>query len=206
LITTMIGEQVLEYTIDGRQPRQQGNQRPEFAPNDCYRCAGDDGWVAISIAGDDEWRRFASAIDRPEFVTDERFATHLARRAHAPELRDAIEAWTGERDKLKAMETLQRAGVRAGAVRTGAELLGDPHLDARGYYVPIENTRAGHQTLRLAPFHLSETPPRINQPAPTLGQHTEDVLRDLLGLRDAEIDALAQEGVIANSPKGRRVR
>jgi crotonobetainyl-CoA:carnitine CoA-transferase CaiB-like acyl-CoA transferase len=206
LITTMIGELVLEYTVDGRQPRQQGNSRPEYAPNDCYRCAGDDGWVAISVANNDEWRRFTAAIDRSELADDARFATHLSRREHASELRAIIEAWTSERDKQQAMEALQRAGIRAGAVRTGAELLGDPHLNDRGYFVPIENTRAGHQTLRLAPYHLSATPPRVDAPAPTLGQDTEDVLRDLLGLRDNEIEKLAQDGVISNSPKGRRVR
>lgn len=206
LITTMIGELVLEYTIDGRQPVQQGNQRPEFAPNDCYRCADDDGWVAISVAGDDEWRCFVTAIERPDLATDERFATHLARRSHPRELRQEIERWTILRDKSEAMDTLQRAGIRAGAVRTGAELLGNSHLNARGYFVPVENTRAGHQTLRLAPYHLSETPPRVERPAPTLGQDTEDVLRDLLRLRDDEIEQLAREGVITNSPKGRRVR
>jgi crotonobetainyl-CoA:carnitine CoA-transferase CaiB-like acyl-CoA transferase len=104
------------------------------------------------------------------------------------------------------MDLLQTAGVRAGAVLTGAEMLADPHLNARGYYEPIENARGARQTLRIAPYQLSETPTSIRWPAPLLGEHTEQVLRDLLGLSEAEIAKLAAEGVTKNAPQGRRGR
>jgi crotonobetainyl-CoA:carnitine CoA-transferase CaiB-like acyl-CoA transferase len=104
------------------------------------------------------------------------------------------------------MDTLQAAGVRAGAVQTGKDMLADPHLNARGYYVPIENFRSGKQTMRLAPYTMSETPPRIDRPAPTLGHDTEAVLRDVLGLDDAELAALAEQGVTSNAPRFRRNR
>jgi crotonobetainyl-CoA:carnitine CoA-transferase CaiB-like acyl-CoA transferase len=206
LITAMIGEHVLEHTIGGRMPRQRGNKRPDAAPNDCYRCAGENDWVAISIAGDEEWIRFCRALERPDLLDDARFASHALRYEHQDELRPEIEAWTSRRAKREAMEALQAAGVRAAAVLTGADMLSDPHLNARGYYQPVENTRAGRQTLRLAPYHLSATPPLIERPAPTLGQDTEDVLRDVLKMSEDEIAELEELGVTQNAPKGRRSR
>jgi len=206
MVTTMIGEHVLEYTIGGHLPPLPGNQRPGYAPNDCYRCLGANDWVAISVANNDEWRACVTAMVRPELADDERFSSHAARVAHPDELRVQIERWTSTQTKQAAMRQLQSAGVRAAAVLTGAEMLDDPHLNARGYYVPIDNTRAGHQTLRLAPYHFSHTPPEIREPAPVLGEDTERVLREVLGLNDAEIDALEAEGVTQNSPLGRRRR
>lgn len=206
LVTTMIGEHVLEYTAGGREPALHGNARPDYAPNDCYRCAGDNDWVAISVANDAEWLRLATAIGAPELARDERFATHLARRQHAADLRSAIERWSTQRTKYEAMQTLQRAGVRAGAVQTGKDMLADPHLNARGYYQPVENTRSGRQTLRIAPYQLSATPPSVRRPAPLLGQDTERVLREVLRLSETEIAALAEAGVTSNAPQGRRAR
>lgn len=206
MITTMIGEYALEFTVGGHLPELKGNQRPGYAPNDCYRCAGENDWVAISIASDDEWRGCCAAMSRPELAADVRFSTHLARVEHHEALRPEIEGWTHALTKHDAMRQLQAAGVRAAAVLTGADMLADPHLNARGYYQPIENTRSGHQTMRLAPYHLSHTPPKIREPAPVLGEDTEQVLRDILGLSEGEIDALEDEGVTRSAPQGRRRR
>lgn len=204
LITTMLGEQVLGYTVGGRLPELRGNDHPDRAPNDCYRCVGENDWVAISVAGDEEWRTLCDAIGRPELADDDRFATHLDRRANADELRVELEQWTGARTKHEAMDTLQQAGISASAVLTGPEMLANPHLNERGYYQPVEHPRAGRQTLRLAPYQLSETPPVINQPAPVLGEDTDYVLRDILKLSDAEIAELEAEQVTVNAPQGRR--
>lgn len=200
LVTTMVGEQVLQYTAGKGMPQQQGNRRPGVAPNDCYRCAGEDAWVAVSIATDDEWRRFCNAIGRSDLHDDPRFATESARQEHHGALRAIIEDWTTARTKHEAMETLQAAGVRAGAVLTGPEMLQDPQLNARGYYQTVENVRSGTQVLRLAPYHLTATPPTIRAPAPTLGQDTDEVLRDVLGLSERERQELAELGVTANVP------
>jgi crotonobetainyl-CoA:carnitine CoA-transferase CaiB-like acyl-CoA transferase len=206
LVTTMLGEHVLEYTVDGRLPGLRGNEHPGYAPNDCYRCAGDNEWIAISVADNGEWRSLCVAIGRPELATDERFETHLGRRANTDALRVELERWTSGRSKQAAMETLQQAGVSAGAVLTGPEMLTDPHLNARGYYQPIEHPRAGRQTLRIAPYQLSETPPGVDRPAPVLGADTDYVLRTILQLSDAEIAHLEAEQVTASDPQARRAR
>lgn len=206
LITTMIGEYVLDFTAGKHIPRQTGNQRPGYAPNDCYRCHGDDEWIAISIRGDCEWEQFCVAIGRKDLAHDARFATHLDRVRHFHDLRVEIEAWTGSQSKYEAMETLQESGIRAGAVQHSADMFGDRQLQSRGYYVPITNERAGQQTLRLAPYHMALTPPTIDTPAPTLGRDTETVLRETLELSDAEIDELTEAGVLNAVPTGARAR
>ena len=87
---------------------------------------------------------------------------------------------------------------------TGAEMLTDHHLNQRGYYQQVVNHRSGAQTLRLAPYKLSKTPPSITAPAPMLGQDTEDVLRNVLGMSNAEMTELENLGVTSNVPRGRR--
>jgi crotonobetainyl-CoA:carnitine CoA-transferase CaiB-like acyl-CoA transferase len=156
--------------------------------------------VAISAASDSVWKRVCAAIDRPELVSDPRFETEPDRQQHADELRTELELWTTRRTKHEAMDALQRADVPAGAVLTGAEMLENPHLRARGYYQKVDHQRAGAQTLRLAPYHLSETPPTIRKPAPCLGEDTDEVLRDLLGQTDADLQALAAAHVTDNVP------
>ena len=206
MITTMIGEYMLEYTVDGRIPVQQGNRSEHMAPNDCYRCEGDNNWVAISVASDQEWAALCEAIERSDLAQDARFSTEEQRRLNEADVRPEIEAWTSRRSKRDAMNILQSAGVRAGAVLTGKDMLSDPHLNERGYYQVVENVRSGPQTLRIAPYKLSRTPPAINRPAPVLGQDTEDVLKNVLGMSDGEIQKLAEDGVTGNSARTTRAR
>ncbi len=200
LVTTLIGEQVLGYTAGHGAPRRVGNSRPGLAPNDCYRCLGEDAWLAISIASDQEWQRLCVSIGRPELGADPRFETEAARQRHPDELRTEMERWTTRHSKREAMHVLQRASIRAGAVLTGAEMLQDPQLRTRGYYQQVEHARAGKQTLRVAPYHLSETPPTIHKAAPCLGEDTDVVLRELLGQTDDELRELAAEHVTDNVP------
>jgi crotonobetainyl-CoA:carnitine CoA-transferase CaiB-like acyl-CoA transferase len=200
LVTTLVGEQVLQYTSGHGTPGPMGNARPGLAPNDCYRCAGDDAWVAITCASDAEWRTLCAAIGRLELATDARFGSEPDRQTNQALLRQELESWTQHYPKHAAMEILQQAGIRAGAVLTGAEMLQDPQLRARGYFQEVEHSSAGRQTLRVAPYHLSETPPTIRTPAPKLGEHTESVLREVLGTSDQEIQDLATAHVTDNVP------
>jgi crotonobetainyl-CoA:carnitine CoA-transferase CaiB-like acyl-CoA transferase len=152
------------------------------------------------VASEAEWRTLCTTIGRPELCSDARFASEPDRQMHQVALRQELEAWTRQRTKREAMDLLQQAGLRAGAVLTGAEMLQDPHLRARGYYREVTHPRAGKHTLRLAPYHLSETPPTIRKAAPCLGEDTESVLRELLGVGDADLDELAQAHVTDNVP------
>jgi crotonobetainyl-CoA:carnitine CoA-transferase CaiB-like acyl-CoA transferase len=152
------------------------------------------------VASEAEWQTLCAAIGRPELAADPRFAIESNRQANQAALRHELETWTSTRTKHEAMNLLQHAGVRAGAVQTGADMLQDPHLRARDYYRTVVHPRAGKQTLRVAPYHLSETPPTIRKAAPSLGEDTESVLREVLGVSDQELAKLAEAHVTDNVP------
>src|SRR6202023_1871771 len=104
LVTTLVGEQVLQHTSGHGTPGPMGNARPGLAPNDCYRCDGDDAWVAITCASDAEWRTLCSTIGRLDLATDPRFVLESARQVHQAALRQELESWTRLRTKHAAME------------------------------------------------------------------------------------------------------
>jgi crotonobetainyl-CoA:carnitine CoA-transferase CaiB-like acyl-CoA transferase len=200
LVTTLIGEQVLAVTSGQDSLEMLGNARPGLAPNDCFRCDGEDAWVAISCAGDDEWRCLLHAIGRLDLASDPRFTSENDRQLHQAEMRVEIERWTTQHAKHQAMDLLQHEGVRAAAVQTGAEMLQDAQLRTRGFYQPIEHPSTGPQTMRIAPYQLSETPATIRRPSPRLGEHTECVLREVLGYSDEQLAELAESHVTDNVP------
>jgi crotonobetainyl-CoA:carnitine CoA-transferase CaiB-like acyl-CoA transferase len=203
MVTTMIGEYALEYNVDGRLHKPDGNSHPQLVPNDCYRCSGDQNWVAISVATEAEWRALCDVIGKSDLGTADGFRTPAERSRKSDEIRSAIESWTGSKTKYEAMDALQNAGIRAAAVLTGKDMLENEHLWARNYYQKVENHRSGTQTLRLSPFQLSKTPARINNPAPVLGMDTDTVLKEVLGYSEDKITKLRDDGVTANTPKSR---
>jgi crotonobetainyl-CoA:carnitine CoA-transferase CaiB-like acyl-CoA transferase len=100
------------------------------------------------------------------------------------------------------MLTLQAAGIPAGAVLTNAELLSDPHLAAREFFVTVDHPDTGPHAYVGFPFKLSQTPPTVRGPGPSLGQHNYEILQHLLGLSDSEVADLAAAGIIGDRPRG----
>jgi crotonobetainyl-CoA:carnitine CoA-transferase CaiB-like acyl-CoA transferase len=198
VLAAMIGP-LLDRALAGHAvPDALGNRSPgdAAAPDGVYRCR-DDGegrarWCAIAVADDREWRRFAAAIGAPAWVDAPRFSTSADRLTHADELGRLVEAWTRSRTADAVMETLQAAGVAAGAVADARDLAADPQLNARGYWAVLPDGRIVDGIVA----RLSATPGAIVAPAPRLGQHTDEVLRDLLGMEQSAIDCLHADGLI----------
>ena len=196
----IMGRALFEYQMNQRLPDRAGNRSPWAAPQGCYRCAGDDRWVAISCVNDAEFERLAGAMGHAEWVTDERYATVLARHEHHDELDAAISEWTSQRDHYDVMHTLQAAGVKAAAVLDGKEALLDPQFAARKQFDVIEQPLLGKRPLHkhvAARFRRFETAPR--RPAPLFGEHNDEVLREV-GYSDEEIASLKESGVVADAP------
>ena len=129
----VIGEKFLEYQLTGRGPGRVGNRHHGMAPHNVYRCQGEDAWVVIAVASDEEFSKFAECIGNAAWKTDDRFATISARLQNQDALDPIIEAWTQLRSPQEAMHRLQAAGVRAGAVLKARETLADPQYQARGF-------------------------------------------------------------------------
>ena len=123
-----IPEAVMDYTMNQRVRKPMGNRDDIMAPHGCYRCEGEDKWVAIAIANDDEWHAFVDAIGNPEWGTDDRFSDGYRRWENQDELDKLVEQWTISHTPYEVMEILQKAGVAAGPTLNAEELLNDPHL------------------------------------------------------------------------------
>ena len=194
---SLLGPYYLDYVVNGRDPQPAGNRRAGMAPHGAYLAAGDDQWCVIAVETQDQWERFCEAIGSPAWCREERFATPLGRERHREELDRLVGEWTGQHSGQAIMERLQAAGVAAAPVQDVEDQLErDPHARARGLFATLEEPEMGPVVSEYPPAHLSETPAQIHTHAPLMGQHTDEVLRELLHLGDEEIAALRAEGVL----------
>ncbi|MCY4487998.1 MAG: CoA transferase [Deltaproteobacteria bacterium] len=191
---SLIGPALLDGLVNGRATRPVGNRGYASAPHGCYPSRGDDAWCAVSVADDEEWRRFCTATGHHAALGDERFATADRRLANAGALDELVSEWTRQRSPREVMEALQASGVTAGMVSDGTTLVADPHLRSRGSVVEHEHPRQGRLTLPGIVMKLSGTPGEIRRHAPLLGQDTHAVLHGLLGLGEEEIRGLEAAG------------
>ncbi|MFN8557293.1 MAG: CoA transferase [Dehalococcoidia bacterium] len=187
---SLIPEAIIDYTLNGREPVRIGNHDPYKVPHNIYRCRGDDAWLAISVSDDREFARLAVAAGHPDWADDPRFATALARRTHERELDALLDAWSRGFTPYEAMERLQRAGVKAGAVMQSHELSTDPQLRYRGMPQETDHPKVGRRGNPGVPWVTDTQPPVTYRPPPLFGQHTREVLTTLVGLDDAEFRRL----------------
>ena len=187
---------LLDYGVNGRAQGRAGNRDARMAPHGVYPAAGDDRWVAIAVANDDQWRALCDVIERPELASDERFATAQARLAREDELDEIVSAWTREREPLEIEAALQARGVPASLVQEGRDLCEDPQLAHRGHLVEVPHPEHGTVTVEGPRFRLSRTPARVERAAPTFGQDNQQVLETLLGYSPERIAELAAEGAL----------
>ena len=171
-----------------------------MAPSGVYRCAGDDAWVALACGSLHEWQALAHAIGRPELADDETLVTVEGRRARHDEIDSWISEWTSTRDPNVAMAELQAEGVAAGVVADNQRVIENPHLNARGFFPTVNHKSVGRHVLADVAWRFSRTPGAIRRAAPQLGQHTDYVLRELLGKSEEEIAALHASGVLETVP------
>ena len=200
-----MGPELLAYQMTGAEPERIGNRSRWYAPCNTYPCADEDRWITIAATSDDEWQRLVSAMDAAPLADDVRFATAEARMAHQDELDAIIAGWTGDQDAFALAERLQAAGVPAGPVLRGPDLLENKHYAQRGTFVNVDHPQVGPKQYPGIPWKMSRTPGEVRWPSPTLGQHNREIFGGLLGLTGDEIDALEYDGVIGTKPTGSRI-
>ena len=178
----------------GAAPSRMGNRHPTIAPYETFEAA--DGTLVLAVGNDDQWRRFCAAADLPHLASDPRFASNRGRLEHYDALRPAVAERLRSRERGAWISLLRAAGVPCGEVRDVAEVLSDPQIMARGLVAKVEHDTLGTIRVLGSPVKLSETPAAIRRAPPTLGQHTEEILRVDLGLSGDEITALRSAGAI----------
>ena len=186
---------LLEYISSGKEPARIGNSSPYAAPHGVYPCKGDDRWCTIAVSTDEEWQNLCREIDRPDYAADPRFDSLENRKKNEDELNKLIGDWTVNYTAEEVMTRLQSAGVAAGVVENTADAYNDPQLRKRNIYWPMRHAEMGEFTHQGQSFQLSKTPAQACSPSPLLGEHTEQICTEMLGMSDEEFVSLMQEGV-----------
>ena len=182
------------YLVGGVEPRRHGNAHPNLAPYEAFRAR--DRWFALAAANERQWAALCAAIGRPELKDDPRFASNGARVSNRHVLHAALEETFTTRDADEWLAVLQQAGLPCGPINTVPDVFAHPQVQAREGVLTTEHPTAG--TLRLPgfPYKMSGTPAQVRRPPPRLGEHTEEVLSDLLGYSADEVAALREEGAV----------
>lgn len=196
VVSVLLGEVLMDYLANGRVREARGNRDEFMAPHNSYRCSGEDKWVSIAVATDEEWQALCQVMGNPAWANEERFGTASARWQNQAELDRLIEQWTSNYSHYEITAVLQPVGVAAVPCFNSEELFHNPHLNQRQCWTEVVHPVLGKQMVLTPPWKLSATPARIGSAAPLIGQHSHYVFRELLGLTDAEIRLLEEEEVI----------
>ena len=202
----LFGEALMDWSLNGRVPAPRGNRHPVYAPQGCYPCAGNDSWLALTARDEQEWQALCRVLGRNDLAADPCLQTPAGRHEQHDALDAAIAAWSTKLDHYEAARRLQAEGVPAAPVLANWELLSDPHLFARGFYVPVPHPEVGVLPFPGMPWHFSRTPGTVRFGAPCFAEHNHLVFRDILGLSDDELAALYAEGVTADEPQVALIR
>jgi crotonobetainyl-CoA:carnitine CoA-transferase CaiB-like acyl-CoA transferase len=196
----LVGEFLVERSMTGEEPPRRGNRHSSMAPHGVYPCQGENSWVAIAVGSDEEFASLCNVVGRPELARDERFAHVVARHRNQDAIDEILSSWTRERGHAEAAELLQAAGVAASPVLRLPELPEDPHLVARRFFEEVTHREAGTWLNDGPAWRFNLTPAHTRLPAPCFAEHNDYVLRGLLGLSEAEVEALEREGVVSREP------
>jgi crotonobetainyl-CoA:carnitine CoA-transferase CaiB-like acyl-CoA transferase len=200
-------EQLVEWSAYGNLMMRDGNRSPLCAPQGLYPCRdgqpGNEKWIALSIANDEQWTTLCRAMGDPEWSKNPELATRLGRREAHDEIDRHLAEWTRLADRAERLAELRSLELVASEV-ADARLLEktNPQLRARGYFERPVHPVVGSVPLPSLPFRYERVKQWLRTPAPTLGQHNEQILSTLLGLGPKEIEALEAEGVIGTRPEG----
>jgi crotonobetainyl-CoA:carnitine CoA-transferase CaiB-like acyl-CoA transferase len=186
--TALLTYQAAIYFATGQSPQRMGNMHPTIVPYETF--AARDGEFVLAVGNDDLWRRMCRIVGLDELASDERFATNRARVQHADLLRSRLAERLRTRTRRDWIAALTEGGIPCGSVREIAEVLNDPHLAARSMVEVVEHVTLGAVRVLGVPVKLSDTPGAVRTAPPTLGQHTDQILRVDLGMSDAEIATL----------------
>jgi crotonobetainyl-CoA:carnitine CoA-transferase CaiB-like acyl-CoA transferase len=199
----MAAEQVVEYGASGTVLERRGNRGPTAAPQNVYACAGDEEWIALAVATDEQWTRLRDALGDPGWARDPQLTTVDGRHAAHDRIDAELAAWFAGRHAREEAERLAAGGVPAGHVIDAREVAHNPQMGHRGFFEIQDHPVTGPHPVPVIPFRFRVHPTAwLRRAAPTLGQHNDEVLGGELGLTDAELTELRATGIIGNRPAG----
>jgi len=189
---------LLAYELTGRVPGAQGSAHPQVAPYQTYRTASIG--INVAVLTEKQWSAFCALLGHAEWLDDPRYASPGTRNQHRRELESAIEDVLMRRPAKDWLRLLEDAGIPCGPINTTAELVADEHLEHRAMYLDLDHPDAGHLRIPSAPWRGPGVMERWTPP-PELGEHTDAVLREVLGASSVRLQALRDQGVIGQPPR-----
>ncbi len=184
----------MNYLIGGIIPKRMGTGHPSIVPYQMFQAK--DGPMVVAVGNDGQFAKLCALLGFPDLPKDPRFLTNPLRVQHRDALIPQLEAAFAKKTAGVWIESLTQLGVPCGPLNNIQQVFDDPHVRSRGMQVSIPHPRAGAVPALANPARLADTPPQYERPAPALGEHTREILRDVLGLSKTEIDQLAAEKVI----------
>jgi CoA:oxalate CoA-transferase len=185
---------VIRYTLTGQVPGPLGSMHPMIAPFQALRTK--DSWIVIAIGNDALWKRFCDLLGIEKLIDDPRYHTNAVRCENKEELSAIIETELKKKATREWITLFDDADIPYAPINDIKDICEDPIVAHRGMLAEIEQPVAGMMRIAGSPIHLSETPGEVRAPAPLLGQHSEEILKELLRLSDEEIEGLREHGVI----------
>jgi len=193
-LMAFVASQSLSYLVSGKVPKRHGNAHPNVVPYDAFAAA--DGHIIIAVGNDSQFASFCAAAGRPALAQDPRFAQNRGRVENRDALMAELVPLLKSRTRRDWIDALEAANVPCGPINTVAEAFDEAQVQDRELRKDIPHPLAGTVPSIANPLRLSATPVRYDTPPPLLGQHTQDVLRGVLGMGQAEIEELAEAKVI----------
>ena len=193
----VVGDAITEYDATGRMPVPLGNHDRQRAPHNVYPCAGDDEWVAISVASDADWQALCREMETPNLADEPRFSNQASRKQNEQALDDLIAAWTGPQEASEVERRLLGSGIDAARVAKPYEQfsLPDPNYLASEFIQLVDHPEVGPSWLPGAPWRFSGPEDRNLRPSPCVGQHSFEVFSEELGITESEYRSLVEQGI-----------
>jgi crotonobetainyl-CoA:carnitine CoA-transferase CaiB-like acyl-CoA transferase len=196
-LLAVLAEPLLSESGGERPARIPGNRRAETAPRGIYPTSEPDRWVAIVVTSDPEWRAFISAMGQPAWAMEADLSTVDGRVGQQDLIDREVARWSRLFPRDELVSTLASAGIAATPVLRLGEMREHPYFRERGWVARVASEVVPEQEVFTTPWRLSANPPRVRSAAPRLGEHNREILVGLLGRSDAEVEALADDGVVS---------
>jgi CoA:oxalate CoA-transferase len=186
---------LVRFQVDGEPPSPLGTRHPTITPFQAFRASDD--WFVLAVGNDALWRTFCEAVSRPDLLADQRFATNNSRTKHLEELIPVLDVLFARKPARQWLDLLEAAGVPAAPVNSIDKVMEDRQLKARNMFLTVEDDVAGTVTIPGNPIKMDNLPETPDRPhAPAIGEHTEKILTELLGLSADAIQGLRDQGAI----------
>ena len=191
-----LAPEIINFNLSGRLVTRKGNRSDTAAPHEAYPCAGKDQWCAIAVESDEQWTGLRQAMGNPGWARDTRFDSAAGRLGHQDEIDRHISGWTSDYAPQEVMRLLQLEAVPAGVVQRSSDLMKDPQLIHRRFFRELEHPEVGRVLYTGHLFNIRgyDNGPRFGPPV--LGQHNEQILKEILGMTDDDISEAVKAGAL----------